>query len=348
MRTSAFLLLLTFAATTIICAESTPAQALLILSKRDQTLAIVDPKTLNVVARIPVGKDPHEVIASADGKRAYVSNYGFGAYNTLAVIDLIAQKALPAIDLGPLRGPHGLIFAGGKAWFTAEGAKAIGRYDPSENKVDWVLGTGQDRTHMIFVSDDLKRIIITNVSSGTVSVIEKSARTAPDFGPPPGGPGEAPRGPRGPVGPPGGDWEQTLVSVGRSSEGFDVSPDGREIWVATAQLGTVAIIDIASKRVQETIQANVAGANRLKFTPNGKLVFISGSGLTILDSATHKEIKRLDIGRGAGIQMQPDGSRAYVSSSGDNYVAVVDLTTLEITGRIHAGQEPDGLAWAAR
>jgi DNA-binding beta-propeller fold protein YncE len=155
-------------------AEDTPANALLVLAKHDNTLAIVDPSSLKVLSRIPVGNDPHEVIASADGKTAYVSNYGFGAYHTLAVVDLIAQKALPSIDLGALRGPHGLAFAGGKVWFTAEAAKAIGRFDPATKSVDWILGTGQNRTHMIYVSPDTKLIVTSNVNSGTVSVIEKT------------------------------------------------------------------------------------------------------------------------------------------------------------------------------
>src|SRR5580704_1901597 len=94
----------------------TPADALLVLSKTDQTLAIVNPVTVQVIARVPVGNDPHEVIASADGRIAYISNYGSGAYNTLAVVDLVGQKALPNIDLGALRGPHGLTFVGGKVW----------------------------------------------------------------------------------------------------------------------------------------------------------------------------------------------------------------------------------------
>ena len=97
----------------------TPANVLLVLAKRDNMLLIVHPSNLKVLARVPVGNDPHEVIASTDGKTAYVSNYGSGAYNTLAVVDLVAQKALPSIDLGPLRGPHGLTFVGGKTWFTA-------------------------------------------------------------------------------------------------------------------------------------------------------------------------------------------------------------------------------------
>src|SRR5256885_14554684 len=69
--------------------QSTPQRSLLALSKRNHTLAIVDPATLRVIARAPVGPDPHEVIASSDGRTAYVSIYGGGRYHELSVIDLI-------------------------------------------------------------------------------------------------------------------------------------------------------------------------------------------------------------------------------------------------------------------
>jgi len=164
---------------------SAQSATLLALSKDDLMLAIVDPASLKVLGRVPVGQDPHEVIASDDGKLAYVSNYGGGSLNTIAVIDLVNQKALAPIDLGPLRGAHGLTYVGGKLWFTAEGAKVIGSYDPATHKIDWVLGTGQDRTHMIFVSQDQQHIFTSNVSSATVSIIEKVTRAGPG-GPPPG------------------------------------------------------------------------------------------------------------------------------------------------------------------
>jgi YVTN family beta-propeller protein len=346
-KPGALLLCCLFAAGTL-RSQSTPAQSLLILAKRDQTLAIVDPTTLKVMARVPVGNDPHEVIASADGKTAYVSNYGGGAYNTLAVVDLIAQKALPPIDLGPLRGPHGLTFVDGKTWFTAEAAKVIGRYDPATHKVDWVLGTGQNRTHMIYVSPDLQRIITTNVSSATVSIIDKVTLNPP--GPPPGQPNMTP--PSGPARAPRSDWNETVIPVGRGSEGFDISPDGKALWVANAQDGTVSIIDIATKKVTETLSANVPGANRLKFTLDGKLVFISSLGqpyVTVLDAATRKAAKRIQVGHGAaGILMNPDGTQVFVACSPDDYVTVIDLRTLMVTGHIDAGHEPDGLAWAAQ
>jgi len=313
-------------------AASTPANALLVLSKGDTTLAIVDPATLKVVARMPSGPDPHEVIASSDGKFAYVSNYGGGAYNTITVVDLGAQKTLSPIDLGPLRGPHGLDFVGGKLWFTAEAAKVIGSYDPATQKVDFILGTGQNSTHMIWVADDLKRIVTSNIRSATMTIIEKREG-----------------GGRGGRGAPGGDWDETVVPVGRGAEGFDVSPDRKEIWAANAQDGTVSVLDFAAKKVVQTLDAGVTGANRLKFTPDGKLVFVStlgGPDLTVLDAATRKVAKRVKIGRGAaGIQMQPDGSRAFVACTPDSYVVVVDLKTLEVTSHLDAGKQPDGMAW---
>jgi YVTN family beta-propeller protein len=334
--------------------QATPAQSLLVLSKHDHALAIVDPATLKVVARAPVGQDPHEVIASADGKTAYVSIYGGGRYHILSVIDLIAQKPLPDIDLGALNGPHGLAFVGGKLWFTAEGAKAIGRYDPASGKIDWIMGTGQNRTHMLYVTADEKQVYTTNVASATVSILEKV--TLPPMGPPPGmqgGPsGPPPGGPPPGGGPPRTDWNQTVIPVGRGDEGFDVSPDGRELWTANSQDGTVSVIDIAAKKVVATINAKVFSANRLKFTLDGKLVLIStlnGADLVVLDAATRAEAKRIKIGHGAaGILLQPDGSRAFIACTPDDYVAILDLKTMEITGHIDAGGQPDGLAWATQ
>jgi YVTN family beta-propeller protein len=309
---------------------------ILALSKADHTLAIVDPVTLNITVRIPVGSDPHEVIASADGQTAYVSIYGGGSLHELNVIDLVAKKPLTNIDTRPLFGPHGLMFANGKVWFSAEGSKAVGSYDPVTGKLDWSMGTGQDRTHMIFVTDDGKKIYTTNISSGTVSILADTLIQPPASAPANARPRE--------------DWIQTIVPVSRGSEGFDVSPDGRELWTASAEDGMISVIDIAAKRLTTKIDAKVLGANRLKFTNDGKMAFIASlrtGELTIYDVQSRKELKRLKVGGGAaGILMDPDGSRVFVACSPDNYVAIIDLKTLEVTRHIDVGGTPDGLAWA--
>jgi DNA-binding beta-propeller fold protein YncE len=70
--------------------------------------------------------------------------------------------------------------------------------------------------------------------------------------------------------------------------------------------------------------------------------------LFIYDAVSHQELKRLNTGRGAaGILVDDDGSRAFIGCTGDNYVAVINLKTLEVTGHI-AIPGADGLAWAVR
>ena len=328
-------------------AQATPARSLLALSKHDHTLAMVDPAALKVIARLPVGPDPHEVIASADGTKAYVSIYGFGRYHALSVLDLTALKALPDIDTGALNGPHGLAVACGNIWFTAEGAKAVARFNVATNSIDRIMGTGQNRTHMLYVAEDEKKVYTTNVTSGTVSVLEAGA--VPAAGPAPSRQaGLAPP----PAVPQGMDWNQTLITVGQGDEGFDISPDGRELWTANAQDGTLSVVDLASKRVVATIDAKIPASNRLKFTPDGKFVFITslrGADVVIYDAASRKEYKRVAVGHGAaGILMDPVGGRVFVACTPDNYVAIVDLKTFEVTGHLDVGGEPDGLAWAVR
>ncbi len=307
----------------------TPSPALLVLEKSDEKLAIVDPLSLKVVGRVPSGGAPHEVVASDDGKFAYISNYAsqqLGQLKTLSVVDLAAQKAMPAVDLGALRAPHGLAFADGKVYFTAEANKVIGRYDPASNQVDWILGTGQNVTHMIVLAKDLKTIFTSNIGSDTICVIE---------------PGSGRSG-----------WNVTPIPVGKGPEGFDLSPDGREVWAANSGGGSVSVIDVASKKVTATLDLKTKRTNRLKFTPDGKLMLISddeGGEIVFVDTATRKERKRLKVGQGPeGTLVQPDGAKAYVALSRDNAVAVIDLKTLEVTSKIATGKEPDGLAWAQR
>ena len=336
----------------------TPSPAVLLLEKADNTLAIIDPATLKIVGRVPAGPDPHEVETSSDGKLAYISNYGGsdGSLHTISVVDLDTQKALQPIDLGALRSPHGLTFTGGKLYFTAETNKVVGRYDPTTQAIDWLIGTGQDRTHMVVVSTAGDRVFTSNVSSGTISIIEQVSSPVPNFGPPPGGPSAAASPQSPPPQPPGGSrktWHVTNVPAGHGSEGFDVAPDGKQLWVANAQDGTVTIVDVSGKRSEVTFPISVRG-NRLKLTPDGQRVLVSGSpsgssgaNLVILDAATRKEIKTFNLGGGsAGILVVPDGSRAYVAVSAADKVAVIDLKKLDTAGSIATGKGPDGLAWA--
>ncbi len=333
----------------------TPSPALLVLEKAQNTLVIVDPATLTIVARIPAGDDPHEVAVSDDGRTAWVTNYrgrsGGPGGNTITPIDLVAQQALAPIPLGALRAPHGVVTAGGKLYFTAEQSKVVGRVDPATNTVDWVIGTGEDRTHMVTASHDGSVILTTNVNSPSVSIIEERALPMPGVGPggaapagaPPGGPprnGAAPK-----------DWHVTNIRVGRGAEGMDLSPDGRELWVANAGDATISIIDVTAHAVVATIPSTRA-ANRLKLTLDGKYAFVSdlgGNEMLVIDTKTRTPHTRIAMGASSeGILMSADGTRVYTTLNSKDAVAVIDLRTMKVTGEVKTGRGPDGLAWAVR
>ena len=334
LKISAGLLLLAAASVTALSwtvqaqtgsAQATATQsALLVLNKTENTLAIVDPATLRILGKVPTGEGPHEVIASADGRTAYVANYGTQQKvgNSLSIIDIAAGKEVKRVELGALLRPHGIVLSGGKIYFTAEINRVVARYDPATDRVDWIMGTGQSITHMLVVTPDGKRAYTANIVSDTVTSIDFKA----------------------PV-----PAQVSQIQVGKQPEGIDISPDGRELWVGHNGDGGISIIDTATNKVKESIKVAEVPI-RLKFTPDGRRVLISDpkvGELVIMDAATRKEIKRLKIeGAPVGVLVAPDGARAFVAAIAANKVMVIDLVKVEVTGAIEPGQGPDGLAWA--
>lgn len=298
---------------------------LLVLNKAENTLAIIDPQDYKVIAKVPTGEGPHEVIASADGKLAFVANYGTQTVlgNSLSVIDLEAKKELRRVDLGALRRPHGIVFINGKVYFTCEVNRLIARYDPAADKVDWLMGTGQDATHMLVATADAKRIYTANIRSNTVTVFDS---TTPPM-------------------------KVIQIPVGNQPEGIDLSPDGKELWVGQNTEGKITIIDTATNKVKESLQTGGVPI-RVKFTPDGKRVLVSSaeSGeLIVLDAGTRKEVKRIAVGETpVGILITPDGKRAFVATMQTGQVTAVNLADLTVIKKIEPGQGPDGLAWAGK
>ena len=306
----------------------TPSSArLLVLLRNASALAIVDPVSGKTLGRVPVGVDPHEVAVTPDGTMAFVASPKEG----ISVIDVAAMKEIRRLDTGTLSAPHDVLYANGKLYFTAEGFKTIGRYDPVANKIEWMLGIGQDGTHMMVLARDQQTMWVPNRGSNSVSVIEGVAGGPPKF-------------------------KITAIPVpGKTPEGLDLSPDGRELWTATRGDGGVSIIDTATRKVIESFNLKLTDANRLKFTPDGKVLILDGGTgtLVILDAASRKEIKRLQVAPGdsgdGGMFVMPDGSRAYLGLRDDHSVVVINLKTLEIENRLAMGPNsgPGCVNWAA-
>jgi YVTN family beta-propeller protein len=297
---------------------------LLVLNKEDANLAIVDPATGDVLGRVPVGQGPHELVTSTDGKLAFASNYGTGPApgHTISMIDIATQKELRRIDVSPLSRPHGLAFMAGKLYFTAEADKKVARYDPLRDRIEWQFETGQATTHMVLATRDAMNVYTSNIGSDSVSVITQGVN---------------------------GVWTQTVIPVGKGPEGIDLSPNGREIWSAHSRDGGVSVIDTRTRKVVQTIAIGTKRSNRIKLTPDGKFALVSDidtGEVVVLDAPARKVIAHIPVGKSPeGILMPPAGGMAYVAVNGDNFVAVIDLKTWQVTKKIQTGIGPDGMAW---
>jgi len=301
-----------------------PSPALLVVNKAENSLAVMDPATGKPVKQIPTGDGPHEVALSPDGRTAFVTNYGAQTPgSSLSVIDIASGKETRRVDLGALRRPHGVIVSGGAVYFTIEANRAVARYDPAANAVDWIMGTGEGGTHMVVGSADGASLFTSNIGTDSVTALQRTG------------------GAQG--------WTVTRIGVGKGPEGIDLSPDGKELWTAHSRDGALSIVDAATKQVVATIDIRTKRSNRLRFTPDGRLVLVSdldAGELIVIDAAARRELKRVALGRApSGILVLPDGSRAYVALTGENALAVVDLKTLELAGRVPTGAGPDGMAW---
>jgi DNA-binding beta-propeller fold protein YncE len=333
------LLVLLAAAAMCLAAEAAPHGLLLVVSKQTHVLSLVDGTTLKVTAQIPIGEDPHEVVVLPGNRTAYVSHFGEGVLRSLAAVDLVAGKALADVDISPLQGPHGFALRGGTLWFTADKSKAIAALDLKTGRIVSVLGTGQDRTHMLWANADGSKIIASNAVSGTLSIFD-ARLDAPMI---------VPGSPAAPAAYTSPGYKHTLVPTGRLAEGFAVAPDGKEVWVGDAD-GKIHIIELGADAERDSFDAGTIAANRLAFTPDGKFVVVTqkrGKDLVVIDAKSHAVVHRVPIEENgaSGIQMQPDGRRVFIACPRDHFVAVVDLKTWKRVATIDAGREPDGLAW---
>jgi YVTN family beta-propeller protein len=309
----------------VIVIGQTTKPVLVALNKNEASLTIIDPADMKILGKVPTGDGPHEVVILPDGKTAVVANYGAQTPgSSFSVIDLEAKKELRRVDLAPLMRPHGLVETGGKVYFTAETNRLIGRYDPATNRVDWLMGTGQNATHMIVVTPDQKRMFTANIASDSITAFEfQNVPPAPS--------------------------KVAHIAVGKQPEAIDASSDGREVWVGLNAEGAIDVVDPAAGKVIEKIKLG-ARPYRVRFAPDGKTVYATlpeTKEIIVIDSATKKETRRIKLESvPLGIVFSKDGKTAFVSAVQNDFVLKIDLEKGTVTAKAVSGQAPDGVAVA--
>jgi DNA-binding beta-propeller fold protein YncE len=303
---------------------------LLVANKGDHSLGIIDPVEGRQIATVDEGGiTGHEVIASPDGRLAYVpiyGNSGVGAPGTdgrtVAVIDLASRRRINTFDLGkPLR-PHCAVFGpqNGLLYITTELGDSVTIIDPGSLRIVGSVPTGQPESHMLAISHDGKRGYTSNVHAGTVSVLDLEARRT-----------------------------LTVIHVSPHAQRIALSADDRWVFTADQTQPQLAVIDTASNAVTKWIPlegtaygtgATLDGKWLLVTLPTvGKVAVVDLNSMSVVRSVVVPKAPQ-------EVLVRPDNQVAYVSCDASKQVAAINLQTWNVDRLIDAGRAADGLAWA--
>lgn len=127
--------------------------------------------------------------------------------------------------------------------------------------------------------------------------------------------------------------------------GLALSPDGRTLYVACEGTDSLALVDMASRRMRSEIRFP-AGAlpQGVAAAPDGRAVLVSLRGrgtVASVDVAALRFKESAPVGRGpAGLALDPAGRRLVVACSESGDAALMDASTLAVERRLACGREP--------
>ncbi|MGA2635605.1 MAG: cytochrome D1 domain-containing protein [Terracidiphilus sp.] len=304
---------------------------LLVTQKGTRSLAIVDPVAGTVIASVQEGGiTGHEVVASADGRLAYVPIYGSSGVGmpgtdgqNLVVIDIAAQKVMGSVDFGrgvrphmPLLGPKDHLL-----YVTTELDNAVTLIDPKTLRIVGTIPTGAAQSHMLALSHDGLRGYTSNVVPGSVSVLDIAARKT-----------------------------IAVIPVSPNAQRISISNDDHWVFTSDETKPRLAVIDTTTNKLKSWIPLEGTGYGSAP-TPDGRWLLLAIPGkdnVAVIDLDTMQVARSVAVGKSPQeILVRPDGKVAYVSCIGSDQVAEIDLASWKVTRFIATGKGTDGLAWAA-
>ena len=322
MRSSLLALLL---ASSTALAQAGLTGTIVVTNKQPSTATIIDVASGRVLATLPTGAGPHEIVLTQDARYAVVTDYGGAPRKTLTVIDVPAMNVVRTIDLGTYTAPHGIAFLPGDSVVavTSESTGNVVLVNIHQAVVNRAIATQGAGSHMVGVTGDGTRGYTGNMGSNTVSEIDLRD----------------------------GRFLRNLP-VPTTPEAINVTADGKEVWVGSNQTGKLTVIDVGSWNAT-TAAEGFSWPYRVWFTPDHKTVIVPdmrNENVRFLDRASRRQIGEIALpGAGPqGITVTPDGKYVLLSLSRQGKIAVIDVASRRVVREIDAGQTPDGIVYTTR
>ena len=295
---------------------------LVVLNKQGHDASFIDLASGELLATLPTGEGPHELVISDDGLWAIGTDYSGG--DSLTVFDIQNLAVKRTIDLAQYPDPHGIMLMpdNQRVLVTSESSQNLVLVDFVNGEILKSIGTGQDGSHMVALTEDGSTAFTSNGGSNSVSVIDLDQ----------------------------GTLVKTL-DVPDSPEAITTNKAGSEVWVGSNDEGTVSVIS----PVDGSTLAQFDGftwAYRVLLSEDGKYAVIPDyrqHRLRVFDAQSKTELGAMEIPSSGpqGVAWYSDGRTLFLSLASQNKVLVIDIISRQVLGEYPAGQSPDGIAYSS-
>jgi len=301
-------------------------------NRRSNDVSVIDPATLRVIDRFPVGVHPQHVVPSWDLKTLWVTNNAEGRTDgTLTPID--PQTGKPGASV-PVDDPYNMYFTpdGASAIVVAEAFKRLDFRDPHTMALQSSLAVPQCAgiNHADF-SIDGRYAIFTCEFSGTLAKIDFVERKVVGY---------------------------LKLSKGGMPQDVRISPDGKVFFVADMRADGVFVVD-GERFAEIGFIATGIGTHGLYPSRDGTKLYVANRGsnkvfaapggkgsVAVIDFATRKVEATWPIPGGGSPDMgnvSADGKTLWLSGRFDDVVYAIDTASGAVK-KIRVGAEPHGLA----
>jgi YVTN family beta-propeller protein len=300
-------------------------------NRQGNDVTVIDPATMKVVDRFPVGINPQHVVPSWDLKTLWVTNNAEGRPDgSLTPIDPTTGKPGKTIMV---EDPYNMYFSpdGKSAIVVAEALKRLDFRDPQTMALQYSIEVPQCKgiNHADF-SIDGRLAIFTCEFQGSLARVDLATRKVLGY---------------------------LKLSRGGMPQDIRSSPDGTRFFVADMKAGGVFVVDGATFTETAFIKTGI-GTHGLYPSRDGTKLYVANRGtshvygppkgkgsVSVIDFATRQIVATWPIPGGGSPDMgnvSVDGKVLWLSGRFDNLVYAIDTTTGEVRS-IRVGKEPHGL-----
>lgn len=320
-------------------------KSLMVVSRSNHEIIALNPITLDVIARYPTGKGPHEIVASPNGKTLFTPAYGVfprphekpikpsemqftsAPADTLTRISLHSGKTeLPSNSISTAfticERSHGVaVTSDTHLWVTCQEESRVMEMDSNTGDLinNWPIGV--KGSHILVSTADNSYVVTSNVSAGSISIINRLT------------------------------GHINTVPTGNGAEGLAITPDQQHVWVGNTQNNNISVVRITDGRIVNQFTSHGRFPVKMTIVKDTEEVWVVNTfsnDVAILDLNDGKLKQKLSFASPPlGIISSNDGKTVYVTFPRLNEVRAFNRETRQEIARTDKVMEGDGMAWAS-